>query len=104
MYRITRHCWIDEVRARTRRAQTFAPEEAGHGVGVAGDAEIRAEMHDDYRAMGALTDETRVVHALVTVDAPSSTEAAGIPHITSGTPNPLLTPRRTALARRPWGD
>ena len=25
MYRIVRNCWIDEVRARRRRAQTFVP-------------------------------------------------------------------------------
>mgnify|MGYP006201356311 CR=1 FL=1 len=31
--RIVRNCWIDEARARTRRAQTFAPEEAGERVG-----------------------------------------------------------------------
>jgi RNA polymerase sigma-70 factor (ECF subfamily) len=35
MMRIVRNCWIDEVRSRTRRARTFAPEEAGEGAGVA---------------------------------------------------------------------
>src|SRR5687768_7518250 len=34
MLKIMRNCWIDEIRARTRRAQTFAPEEAGMAVGV----------------------------------------------------------------------
>ena len=29
MMRIMRNCWIDEARSRTRRAQTFMPEEAG---------------------------------------------------------------------------
>src|SRR3546814_13614894 len=40
MMRITRNCWIDEMRARTRRAQTFAPEEAGAAVGTRGHEDI----------------------------------------------------------------
>src|SRR3546814_17963585 len=100
MYRITRNCWIDEVRARTRRAQTFAPEEAGHGVGVADDAEIRAEMHDVDRAMGALPDEQREVIALVLVAGPAYKEAAEILDIPMGPLTSRLPRGRQALVRQ----
>src|SRR5687768_10769705 len=48
MYRIVRNSWIDEARARGRRAQTFLPEEAGAAVAdPAGEAiERRAELRD----------------------------------------------------------
>ena len=44
MYRIMRNCWIDEARARARRADTFAPEEAGAGVGADGHLECSLEL------------------------------------------------------------
>src|SRR3546814_17691347 len=40
MYRIMRNIWIDESRARTRRSQTFAAEDAGLAVGAAGSKVI----------------------------------------------------------------
>ena len=44
MYRIVRNCWIDEVRARRRRAQTFVPEEAGGQVGDEGHQAIERTL------------------------------------------------------------
>src|SRR5262245_7599310 len=48
MYRIMRNLWIDEVRARSRRDQTFAPEEQGMHVGDDGDRriEMAAQLND----------------------------------------------------------
>lgn len=100
MYRIMRNGWIDEVRARTRRAQTFAPEEAGLGVGVEGDAELRLEMHDVDRAMATLPDEQREVIALVLVEGLAYREAAEILDIPIGTLTSRLTRGRQALAQR----
>ena len=100
MYRIIRNCWIDEVRARTRRAQTFAPEEAGMNVGGEGDAEIKAQMHDVDRAMGELPDEQREVIALVLVEGLAYKEAADILDIPIGTLTSRLTRGRQALVRR----
>jgi RNA polymerase sigma factor (sigma-70 family) len=100
MYRIARNAWIDEVRARTRRAQTFVPEEAGASVGAEGDADLRMEMHDVDRAMGELPAEQREVIALVLVEGLAYREAAEILDIPMGTLTSRLTRGRQALARR----
>ena len=100
MYRIIRNGWIDEVRARTRRARTFAPEEAGEGVGAPGGAELKMEMHDVDRAMGELPDEQREVIALVLVEGLAYKEAAAILDIPMGTLTSRLTRGRQALVRR----
>lgn len=102
MYRIIRNCWIDEVRARTRRAQTFAPEEAGAAVGVAAheDVERNVELTDVARAMAELPAEQREVIALVLVEGLAYREAAEVLEIPMGTLTSRLTRGRQALARR----
>lgn len=102
MYRIIRNCWIDEVRARTRRAQTFAPEEAGASVGSSAheDIERQADMRDVDRAMAELPEEQREVIALVLVEGLAYREAAEILEIPMGTLTSRLTRGRQALARR----
>ena len=100
MYRIIRNSWIDEVRARTRRAQTFVPEEAGLSVGAESDADIRMEMQDVDRAMNELPPEQREVIALVLVEGLAYREAADILEIPIGTLTSRLTRGRQALARR----
>lgn len=102
MLRIMRNCWIDEVRARTRRAQTFAPEEAGMAVGSDGheDIERNMEMHDVDRAMAELPDEQREVIALVLIEGLAYREAAEILEIPMGTLTSRLTRGRQALAKR----
>jgi len=102
MYRIVRNCWIDEGRARTRRAQTFAPEEAGENIGVPAheDVERRAGMIDVARAMAELPDEQREVVALVLVEGLAYKEAADILDIPIGTLTSRLTRARQALVRR----
>lgn len=102
MYRIMRNCWIDEVRARTRRSQTFAPEEAGAAIGVDAheDVERRAELNQVDRAMAELPAEQREVIALVLVEGLAYREAAGILEIPMGTLTSRLTRGRQALAKR----
>ena len=99
--RIVRNCWIDEVRSRTRRAQTFVAEEAGAAVGVDGheDVERRAEMHDVDQAMNALPPEQREAVALVLVEGLAYKEAAEILDVPIGTLTSRLTRGRQALAR-----
>jgi RNA polymerase sigma factor (sigma-70 family) len=101
MMKIIRNSWIDEVRARTRRGQTFAPEEAGaqvasdaddHG-GRAGEADAVA------RAMDALSAEQREAVALVLVEGLSYKEAAELLDVPVGTLTSRLTRGRHALAR-----
>ena len=101
MMRIMRNCWIDEVRSRTRRAQTFSPEEAGAQVGSQAhlDIERHAELHDVDRAMARLPAEQREVIALVLVDGLAYREAAELLEIPIGTLTSRLTRGRQALAQ-----
>src|SRR3546814_3795497 len=46
MYRIMRNIWIDEARARQRRAKTFAPEEEGENAPDPGDRRIEARSEE----------------------------------------------------------
>lgn len=102
MYRIVRNAWIDEARARSRRAQTFVPEEAGAAVADPAHEEIerRAELRDVGRAMEALPAEQREVIALVLVEGLAYKEAAEILDIPIGTLTSRLTRGRQALMRR----
>jgi RNA polymerase sigma-70 factor (ECF subfamily) len=99
MYRIMRNMWIDEARARQRAAQTFAPEEAGEGIGHAGDRDIEAavELGDVQRAMARLPDEQREAVALVLVEGLAYREAAVVLDIPMGTLTSRLVRGRCAL-------
>lgn len=101
VYRIVKNAWIDESRARGRRAQTFAPEEAGEGVGA--DArpvmEARLEAAAVGRAMERLPDEQRLAVALVLVEGLSYAEAAEVMEVPMGTLTSRLVRGRTALLR-----
>jgi RNA polymerase sigma-70 factor (ECF subfamily) len=102
MYRIMRNLWIDEARARTRRAITFVPEE--DGVNVGDDGETAAENHvaagEIDRAMFSLPDEQREVIALVLVEGLAYREAADILDIPIGTLTSRLVRGRQALLRK----
>ena len=102
MYRIIRNCWIDEVRARTRRGQTFVSEEAGSAVGDEGHERMERtlEMQDVGKAMLELPAEQREVIALVLVEGLAYREAADILEIPMGTLTSRLTRGRQALARK----
>jgi RNA polymerase sigma-70 factor (ECF subfamily) len=106
MYRIVRNSWIDEARARTRRAATFAPEEAGEHVGSAAHEEIerRLELAEVDRAMAELPDEQREAVALVLVEGLAYREAADILDIPMGTLTSRLVRGRQALAARLGGQ
>lgn len=102
MYRIVRNSWIDEARARSRRAQTFVAEEAGSAVADPAHevVERRAELRDVGRAMEDLPAEQREVIALVLVEGLAYKEAAEILDIPMGTLTSRLTRGRQALMRR----
>lgn len=101
MYRIMRNSWIDEARARTRRAQTFAPEEDGMGVGDDGHEAIERNVaiSEVDRAMAKLPDEQREVIALVLVEGLAYKEAAEILEIPMGTLTSRLVRGRQALVQ-----
>lgn len=96
MFRIMQTTWIDEVRARDRRSQTFVPEEEGEHVGVAShDAQVDAIAVR--KAIAQLGDDQRVVVGLVLVEGLSYQEAAAVLEIPVGTLTSRLARAREAL-------
>lgn len=101
VFRIMRNQWIDEMRARKRRSQTFAPEEEGVHVGMAGDrdAENRVELGNVGRALARLPAEQREAVMLVLVEGFAYKEAAEIIGVPQGTLTSRLGRGREALMR-----
>lgn len=101
VYTIMRNIWIDETRARSRRSQTFAPEELGVDVGTAGDAaiEAHAELGNVDRALARLPDEQREAVLLVLVEGFAYKDAAAIIGCPIGTLTSRLVRGREALMR-----
>lgn len=101
VYRIMRNQWIDETRARSRRAQTFVAEELGAEVGVAGDrdSENRVELGNVDRALARLPEEQREAVVLVLVEGFAYKEAAEIIGIPQGTLTSRLGRGREALLK-----
>ncbi|MCD2341923.1 sigma-70 family RNA polymerase sigma factor [Ideonella azotifigens] len=94
MFRIMQNAWIDEVRARERRDQTFLPEEAGAEVGVQ-DSQLDALAVR--RAVAQLGDEQRAAVGMVLVEGFSYQEAAELLGIPIGTLTSRLARAREAL-------
>ena len=103
-YRIMRNLWIDTVRSRKRRDKVIAPAEEGRDVGVAAEAEGKAELHFLMRALERLPDEQREAVALVMIEGLSYAEAAEVLEIPAGTLTSRLVRGRQALARILSGD
>lgn len=97
MYRIMRNIWIDEVRSRSRRSQTFVAEEAGLAVGHDGGLEAAVELGKVDRALATLPDEQREAVLLVLVEGYAYKEAAEIIGCPVGTLNSRLVRGRDAL-------
>ena len=96
MFKIMNNAWIDEVRARTRRDQIFAPEEAGEHVGV-------SPMDDHLNALAVrkaierLNDEQRIAVGLVLVEGLPYKEAAEVLGVPIGTVTSRLARAREQL-------
>lgn len=98
MFRIMQNAWIDEVRARERRDQTFVPEEEGALVGVsANDAQVDALAVR--KAVASLSDDQRAVVGLVLVEGLAYQEAADVLGVPIGTLTSRLARAREALQR-----
>jgi RNA polymerase sigma-70 factor (ECF subfamily) len=98
MYRIMKNAWIDEVRARKRQDDRFAPEELGEHVGAEDpgfEKRLRAMSVD--KAMQTLPDEQRIAVALVLVEGLAYKEAAAVLDVPIGTLTSRLARGRTAL-------
>jgi len=96
MFRIMQNAWIDELRARERRGQTFVPEEEGENVGDgATGAQLDAILVR--KAVAKLSDEHRTVVGLVLVEGLSYQEAADTLGVPVGTVTSRLARAREAL-------
>jgi RNA polymerase sigma factor (sigma-70 family) len=96
MFRIVKNAWIDEVRARARRDQLFAPEEEGEHVGDDTAAAHQQRMAVE-KAMSLLSEDHRMVIGLVLVDGLPYKEAAEVLDIPIGTLTSRLARAREAL-------
>lgn len=96
MFRIMQTTWIDELRARERRGQTFVPEEEGEHVGITpNDAQVDAMAVR--KAVARLGDDQRAVVGLVLVEGLAYQEAAEVLGIPVGTLTSRLARAREAL-------
>ncbi len=96
IFRIMKNAWIDEIRGRVRRDQLFAPEAAGAHVGD-DFAEAHQQRMAIAQALAMLSDDHRIVVALVLVDGMAYKEAAELLEIPMGTLTSRLARARDAL-------
>jgi RNA polymerase sigma-70 factor (ECF subfamily) len=99
MFRIMKNAWIDESRARRRRAAVLAPEDEGVNAGLdgAGVLDTRLEARAVENAMARLPDDQRLAVALVLVEGLSYKEAAEVLEVPQGTLTSRLGRGRAAL-------
>lgn len=96
MFRIMQNTWIDEVRARQRRGETFVEEEEAERAG-ASTTDSHVDALAVRKAVSQLSDEHRAVVGLVLVEGLSYDEAAGALEIPVGTLTSRLSRAREAL-------
>ena len=99
MFGIMRNAWIDEARARSRRGQMMAPEEAGLEVGD-NASEAQQRLLSVQKAMASLPDEQRLAVALVLIEGLSYKEAAEALDVPIGTLTSRLARGREALQKQ----
>lgn len=101
LFSIVRNAWIDEARARARRAKVFAPAELGEQVGDDGAAALHAKLEADevWIAMQQLPEDQREAVALVCVEGLAYREAAEALGVPIGTLTSRLARGREALQR-----
>lgn len=99
MFRIMKNAWIDESRARSRRAKVVATNDDGAHVGTDGAAaqQTRLEAAEVERAIAALPEDQRLAVALVLVEGLSYKEAAEVLEVPQGTLTSRLVRGRQAV-------
>jgi RNA polymerase sigma-70 factor, ECF subfamily len=96
VFGILRNAWIDEQRARGRRARLFAPAESGEQVAdAAGTA--APELLAVQEALARLPQEQRLAVALVLIEGLSYKEAAHVMEVPIGTLTSRLARARETL-------
>jgi len=98
LFRIMKNAWIDELRARGRRDEVLAPEEAGEHVGVNETGSLITRLSVE-SAMARLPDEQRLAVSLVLVEGLPYKEAAAVLGVPIGTLTSRLARGRETLQR-----
>jgi RNA polymerase sigma-70 factor, ECF subfamily len=96
MFGIVRNAWLDELRARGRRARLFAPAESAEQIG-AGSQGAPADLLAVQDALARLPEEQRAAVALVLIEGLSYKEAAHVMEVPIGTLTSRLARGREAL-------
>jgi len=96
MFGIVRNAWLDELRARGRRARLFAPEESAEQIGDASQG-AHADLLAVQEALARLPEEQHTAVALVLIEGLSYKEAAHIMEVPIGTLTSRLARGREAL-------
>lgn len=96
VYAIARNAWRDELRARGRSQNVFAPEEAGASASDGSHVRLAQQM-DVAAAMETLPPDHREVIALVLIEGMSYSEAAELLDVPVGTVTSRLARARAAL-------
>ncbi len=97
MFGIMKNAWIDDRRARGRRAEVALPEDSGEHPAVT-PADTDMGLWSVSEAMSKLPEDQRLAIALVLVEGMSYKEAAAVLEIPIGTLTSRLARGRTALA------
>src|SRR5438045_8500424 len=84
MFGIVRNAWLDELRARGRRARLFAPEESPERIGDASQGP-RADLLALQAARARLPEEQRAAVALLLIGVHPYKDAAHIVDVPIGT-------------------
>lgn len=105
MYRIAQNLWIDRVRSRRRRpiVDTEPPDAAVAFDGVRA-VEAKLTFADTCDALAELSEDQRVVVALVLIEGLSYREAADILNVPMGTVTSRLARARESLSRSVFGE
>jgi RNA polymerase sigma-70 factor (ECF subfamily) len=97
MFGIMKNAWLDNLRARQRRAEVALPEDSGEHPAVS-PVDTSTDLWSVSEAMNKLPEEQRLAVALVLVEGMSYKEAAGVLEIPMGTLTSRLARGRAALA------
>ncbi len=106
LFKILRNAWIDELRARGRRAKIFMPEEAGEQIGET-PMEREIDRWSAGTALSRLPEDQRLAVSLVLVEGLSYRDAAEVLEVPLGTLTSRLARGRDALQtmlRLPEGE
>jgi RNA polymerase sigma-70 factor (ECF subfamily) len=96
MFGIVRNAWLDELRARGRRARLFAPAESAERSGASSQG-APGDLLAVQEALSRLPEEQRAAVALVLIEGLSYKEAAHVMEVPIGTLTSRLARGREAL-------